>query len=106
VALDHLQQVRLDVRSDNAIGFDDGAGLGVGVVPAPANLRANPAAQGAEHVGETLAGRVWALDALERGPQLNGLVRAPMILAAAGIPAGPLDDNFVHVSSHSIGKPV
>jgi len=42
VPLHKFQQVRLDMRADDAIRLDDGGGLGIDIIPGPAHLRVQP----------------------------------------------------------------
>jgi len=48
VSLHEFEQVRFDVRANDAIGFDDRARFRIHVIPRPADLCAHPPAQGAE----------------------------------------------------------
>ena len=65
VSLDEFEQVRLDVRADDAVGFDHRTSLGIDIVPRPAYLRTQPAFQRAEKVGEGFALCMWTPDAFE-----------------------------------------
>ena len=55
IPLHKLQQVKLDVVADHAIRFDNRAGFAINVVPAAAELRAQPPAQGAKMFAKTFA---------------------------------------------------
>lgn len=98
-----IQEVGLDVRAHDAVGFDDGAGFGVDVVPRAAELGAQPSAQWAKQVGERLAPRVRAAHALAAGQQVRVKVRRAQRFAGTGIPAGSFNDDLVHVRAHLRG---
>lgn len=102
VALHELQEVGLDVGADHAVGFDDGAGLGIDVVPRPAELGAEPAAQRSQQVGEGFPAIVGPAHAFVLRQELGVEVRPAAVLAGAGIPAGPFDDDLVHVRAHGV----
>jgi len=62
VSLDKVEQMRFDVNADDAVRFDYCASLAVNVVPWPTCLRAQPAFQRSQQIGEPFAVDVWRLD--------------------------------------------
>ena len=103
VTVHELQQVRLDVRAHDAVGFDDGAGFGIDVVPRASDLRTQPAAQGAEQVGEGLPVAVRATHALAVREQVRIEGGPAALLDGTGVPAGSFDNDLVHVRAHLRG---
>lgn len=102
VALHELHEVGLDVGADHAVGFDDGARLGIDVVPRTAELGAKPAAQRSQQVGEGFAAIVRPAHAFVLRQEIGVEVRPASVLAGAGIPTGPFDDDLVHVRAHEV----
>jgi len=102
MAFNKLDEVRLDVRADHAVRLDHGTGFGINVIPGTAHLRLKPALQRTEEIGQALAIGVGAPDAFELRQKLVRQIGAASELGGAGIPAGPFDDDFMHVWSHNV----
>lgn len=100
VAVHELKQVGLDVGAHDAVGLDDGAGLGIDVVPRPAELSPQPAAKRTEQVGEGLPMPVGPTHAFAAGQEVRIKIGLATEFGRAGIPAGPFDDDLVHVRAH------
>src|SRR6185369_1898770 len=93
VSLDELQQVGFDVRADYAVRLDDGAGVGIDVVPRPSDLRLQPAPERTEQIRKSFATRMRTLHAFEPGQKFIRQIGASPVLLRAATLAGPFDDD-------------
>jgi len=101
VVPDEFEEMRFDVGAHDTVGFDDGAGLRIDVVPRTPELRVQPASQRAEHISEPFAASVRTANALMFGKVIE-VPPGSRELACPGLSAERVfDDNFVHVWSHS-----
>src|SRR5581483_3252501 len=65
MSLHKFKQMRFNMGSNNTVGFNNRARLGIHIVPRPAYLRLEPTLQRTEQVGEALAIGMRALYAFE-----------------------------------------
>ena len=102
VALDHFEQMNLDVIADCAVGFYDLAGFAVNAIPRTTNLRAQPPTQRSEVFTEAFPVGVGGPHGLASRTVFKRDVGAAIVTFAPPAPARAFDDYFVHVSAHRI----
>lgn len=103
VTVNKFQKVKLDVITNNTVGFDDRTGFAIDFVPGAANLGSQPTAQRPKMLTEALAVMVRTADALQFRQGFVGHIGAACRPVATTAMSRFFANDFVHVGTHIFG---